>query len=334
MVKVSVILPVYGVAAYIERCVNSLLDQTLQELEFLFVDDHGPDDSVARLKAKIAGHPRESQFRILVPEHNLGAGMARNYAIPEAKGEYIAFVDSDDYIDSDMFERLYQAAKGVDICYSHAYKDYTDGHPTEILRNPMVADGSFDGEKKAYFLTHYVSLFWTFLYKREMVMKYDVRFSPDRSADDTYFETCALLVAQSVASVDAPFYHYLIRPGSVCSTKDSDKYLKRLATFERLVDYAKQKNVYEPNKAAFDFLYIKKGYLSTLMNYVMNSLEPKREVYEAIYQQMVRLIPDYAENSHLKHSLPHRILIFLFRHCPKLATPLLRQYIVKTHAVA
>lgn len=334
MIKVSVILPVYGVAEYIERCVDSLLAQTLEEVEYIFVDDHGPDDSIARLQKKIAGHIKESKFKVLVPEHNLGAGMARNYAIEQAQGEYIAFVDSDDYVEADMLERLYQVANGVDLVYSHAYKDYTDGTPTEILKNPIVETGIFAGEKKAYFLTHYVALFWTFLYKREMVIKHTIRFSPDRSADDTYFETCALLCAESIASVDAPFYHYLIRPGSVCTTKDSDKYKRRLATFERLVGYAKEHDVYMPNKEAFDFLYIKKGYLSTLMNYVMNALEPKREVYQEIYDQMIRLIPDYADNYYLKRAISHRILIGTFRYCPMLATVLLRQYIKITHAVA
>ena len=96
MTKVSVILPVYGVADYIEACTKSLLAQTLEDVEFLFVDDHGPDNSIAILQRTIEGHPRASQFRVLTPEHNLGAGMARNFGIPEAHGEYISFIDPDD----------------------------------------------------------------------------------------------------------------------------------------------------------------------------------------------------------------------------------------------
>ncbi|MBQ3949113.1 MAG: glycosyltransferase family 2 protein, partial [Bacteroidales bacterium] len=91
MIKVSVILPVYGVAEYIEKCAQSLLNQTLQEMEFIFVDDHGPDNSIELVQKMIADHPRKQQFVFLKPEHNLGAGMARTYAIPKAQGEYIAF---------------------------------------------------------------------------------------------------------------------------------------------------------------------------------------------------------------------------------------------------
>ena len=79
MIKVSVILPVYGVAEYIEACTKSLLAQTFDEVEFLFVDDHGPDDSMAILQRTIEGHPRAHQFRVLTPDHNQGAGMARNF---------------------------------------------------------------------------------------------------------------------------------------------------------------------------------------------------------------------------------------------------------------
>ena len=114
MIKVSVILPVYGVAEYIEACTRSLLAQTLEEVEFLFVDDHGPDDSIGILQRTIEGHPRAAQFRVLRPEHNLGAGMARNFGIPEAKGEYIAFIDPDDTVEPDMLEHAAAAAQTPD----------------------------------------------------------------------------------------------------------------------------------------------------------------------------------------------------------------------------
>ena len=118
--KVSVILPVYGVVKYIEKCTQSLLEQTLDDIEFIFVDDHGPDDSIEIAKRVISGHKRESQFIFLKPEHNMGAGMARNFAIPHATGEYLAFVDSDDWIEPTMFEELYNEAKkhdNADLCY-------------------------------------------------------------------------------------------------------------------------------------------------------------------------------------------------------------------------
>lgn len=332
MVKVSVILPVYGVTQYIEKCAQSLLDQTLQEMEFIFVDDHGPDNSIELVQKMIENHPRKEQFVFLKPEHNMGAGMARNYAIPYAKGEYIAFVDSDDWIEPTMFEELYNEAiakGGVDLCCGQASKDYLDGRPSEILKNPEVASGKLTREKRSYFLTHYVSLFWTFIYKKEMVEKHHIRYPESRSADDSYFVTSNLLLADSIAYVNKPFYHYLIRPGSVCSTKDSTKYQKRLATFTSLMSFLKEKGCYAGYKNEIDFIYIKKGYLSSVFNYVVNSTTPRKEVLNEIYSELLKEIPDYKKNPFYKSKKTLQILICCIRHCPNLAVKIIKNYATK-----
>lgn len=336
MIKVSVILPVYGVAEYIEKCTRSLLNQTLQEMEFLFVDDHGPDDSIDIVKRTIASHPRESQFRFLRPEHNLGAGMARNFAIPFAKGEYIAFVDSDDWIEPTMFEELYAEAKQqgwVELCCCEAAKDYLDGQPTEILRNPRVQAGEMTDDKRRYILSHYVSLFWTFLYKRDFLEQYHIRYPEERCADDSFFVSASLFTASSIAFVDKPFYHYLIRPGSVCTTKDSTKYQKRLIVFGKLLQFAKDNGVYDNFKNEVDYVYLKKGGLGSVFNYVSNSLEPRASVAQDILSEMSRQIPDYKRNPYYRRRMALRILVFLIRHCPHIAMPLIARYVKRTNQV-
>lgn len=336
MIKVSVILPVYGVAEYIEKCTQSLLEQTLQEMEFIYVDDHGPDNSIELVQKMIADHPRKSQFVFLKPEHNMGAGMARNFAIPHAKGEYVAFVDSDDWVEPTMFEELYNAAiaqGGVDLCYCQAAKDYLDGQPTEILRNPEIEPGTLTDEKRRFFLTHYVSLFWTFIYRREMLLATGIEYPETRSADDSYFVTSNLLLANSVARVDKPFYHYLIRPGSVCTTKDSTKYQKRLATFASLMKFLKDKGVYNDYKAEIDFIYLKKGYLTSVFNYVYNSLEPKKSTVAEIRAEMMRQVPDYGRNSYFRSKMSLRMLDWLLKCMPGLALKLIPVYIKRTNQV-
>ena len=337
MVKVSVILPVYGVAQYIVKCTESLLAQTLDDMEFIYVDDHGPDNSIELVKQTIAGHPREGQFRFLKPEHNMGAGMARNFAIPQAQGEYIAFVDGDDWVEPDMFEALYNEAKnnvspgtgqgGVDLCYCQAYMDYLDGKPTEILRNPEVEPGEFTPEKRRHFLTNYVSYFWTFIYRREQIVDNAIRYPEERSADDSYFMACNLFTAKSIARVDKPFYHYLIRPGSVVTTKNSTKYQKRLAVFGHLMDYAKSHGVYGEFKPEIDYLYLKKGCLSSVLNYINNASDPQRAVLEEIMDELDRQVPDYATNPYLRRSTAAKALVHLIRRCPRTALCVLPVYV-------
>lgn len=334
MVKVSVILPVYGVAQYIVKCTESLLAQTLDDMEFLYVDDHGPDNSIELVKQTIAGHPRENQFRFLKPEHNMGAGMARNFAIPQAQGEYIAFVDSDDWVEPTMFEELYNEAKrqnNVDLCYCQASKDFLDGQPSEILRNPEVEPGEFTHNKRVHFLSNYVSYFWTIIYRREQIEANAIRYPEERSADDSYFVACNLLTAKTIARVDKPFYHYLIRPGSVVTTKNNTKYQKRLAVFGHLMEYAKKHNVYNEYKAEIDYIYLKKGCFSSVLNYFYNTAEPKREVLAEIMAELDKQIPDYKANSYYRGHKALQAALWLVRKYPRLALKLFPIYVRKTN---
>ena len=336
MIKVSVILPVYGVADYIEACTKSLLAQTLEDVEFLFVDDHGPDDSIAILQRTIEGHPRANQFRVLTPEHNLGAGMARNFGIPEAKGEYISFIDPDDTVEPDMLEVLYNKAKATnaDICCCYMQKCFPNGSTGDMLMNPHVPEGTLTHDSRAFVLTHYVSLFASMIYRREMVVANDIRFPEDRAADDSYFVSCVWMKAASVAYVDRPLYHYLIRPGSVTTTLQSDKYKKRLAVFSKLMQYARTHGVYDEFKPELDYMYLKKGYLSSVANYIRNSSKPSPSTYREIHSELLRVIPDYSDNRYLKNNMVMRLLIWTLQHCPAVATVAMRWYIKKNNIIS
>lgn len=336
MIKVSVILPVYGVSAYVEKCTRSLLAQTLNDIEFIFVDDHTPDDSIEKIHQIVDCHEKKESFVFLKPKRNIGAGMARNYAMEYAKGEYIAFVDSDDTIDPTMFEDLYNEAQKnnkPDMCYCQAYKDYEDGQPTEILKNPIVESGNFTREKKSYFLQNYVSLFWTFIYKREFLQKHTIRYPEERSADDSFFVFCSLALAESIAHVDKPFYHYLIRPGSVTTSKVSDKYKKRLATFGKLLEFAKTKGIYNFYKNETDYIYIKKGYITSTFSYMYNTLVPEKVILNEILDELKDKIPDYEENPLVKKNCKVYILMFLLKHFPWFSLKILPPIVRKSNMV-
>lgn len=113
--KVSVIVPIYKVGEFISRCVVSLMKQTLSDVEFIFVDDATPDNSMEILQSVIDRYPdRKSQCRILHHEQNKGLPAARNTGLEVALGEYIFHCDSDDYVEKNMLEKLYDAAKKND----------------------------------------------------------------------------------------------------------------------------------------------------------------------------------------------------------------------------
>ena len=130
--KVSVIIPVYNVEQYIERCARSLFGQTLSEMEFIFVDDGTPDRSIDVLKLVLEDYPkRKEQTIILKNDTNRGQMQTRIRGQLSAKGEYLAAVDSDDWIESNAFENLYKRAKETDadavvFGYHREYKNKTE----------------------------------------------------------------------------------------------------------------------------------------------------------------------------------------------------------------
>ena len=111
--KVSVIVPIYGVEAYIERCAVSLFEQTLDDIEYIFVNDCTPDESMKILSHVLSRYPhRTDQVVIINQPKNMGAAKAREVGIKAAKGEYIIHCDSDDWVDKDMYFLMYQEAVG------------------------------------------------------------------------------------------------------------------------------------------------------------------------------------------------------------------------------
>ena len=112
MIKVSVIVPVYKVETFIERCIRSLMEQTLQDVEFVIVDDCSPDNSISIAQAVIQDYPgRKEQVKLIRHNVNQGLPAARNSGLTVASGEYVFHCDSDDFVEPAMLEQLYRAAK-------------------------------------------------------------------------------------------------------------------------------------------------------------------------------------------------------------------------------
>lgn len=151
--KVSIIVPVYNVEKYIDRCLNSLVNQTLKEIEIIIVNDNTPDNSM-KICEEYA--KRDNRIKIYNKEQNEGLGLTRNYGIKKANGEYIAFVDSDDYVDNDFYEKLYNKIikTNSDICFAE-YKRYTSKND-KIVSSKIPFET--DIEKTKYVLQDMLSL--------------------------------------------------------------------------------------------------------------------------------------------------------------------------------
>lgn len=330
MPKVTLIIPVYNAAPYIEACIASLMVQTMDEVEVILVDDHGTDHSMALAQAYVAHRKSHKQFRFLATPHNMGPGPARSVGIEAAQGEYIGFVDSDDVVTPDFCQQLYTAAKAHDADLAYCQAQLVRGGTARPLTNPVIASGAFSGACRRHFLTHYTTLFVSFLYRRSLLIEYGISFPSTRSAEDSYFLTCALLATRRIACVDKPMYHYLLHEESLSENRNPKRYLDKIKSFDLLMQFAHKHHLYEANKDELDYIYLKKGHLLGALTYIYNEDYPQVPTVCSMHKHLLEYVPEYKSNPYYRADLKSRLLHTLLRQCPRFAFKVLPYYIRKT----
>lgn len=248
MAKFSVIVPIFNVEQYLEECVRSIQAQTLKDLEIILVDDGSTDSS-----GSIADRLAKSDERIIViHRENGGLGPARNTGIGAASGEYVGFVDSDDWVDPDMYSTLYDALElsGADICYS-GIRTVRNGIAVETSRNAFgncVLSGknevfklrrSFYGDSISRTRDDGIPVSVCVSgYRRKMLLSNGVHFENVRS-EDILFNAKAAAHAESVVALNGVFYNYRQdRPTSITKAFKSSTLADFEQLFEKLVQYA------------------------------------------------------------------------------------------------
>ena len=267
--KVSIVLPVYNVVKYVRTCMDSLRVQTLLGIEVIFVDDWGTDDSINIIQDYISEYNLEKDWHIFKTPFNQGPALARNIGIREARGKYVAFVDADDWIESDMMQTLYLMAEknNAHIASSAAVKEYPDGSQSVML-NPYVGDGILTQRKRRYLLSRYVSNFTTMIFDREWLLQYDLCFPNAKSCEDSSFVGQCYLVAERITQINKPFYHYIIYPQSISHRKGvfrgKDKHKAIFAMFK----FAKIHNLYSSYWWVLWWVYLKKVVVLSIVDYI------------------------------------------------------------------
>ena len=251
--KISVIVPVYNSAAFLRPCVDSILAQTFSDLEILLIDDGSSDESPALCDAYAAQDPRV----ISVHQTNSGAAAARNHGLELATGTYIAFVDSDDYIDPDMYEKMMSinAEYNCDLVICDCFKEYVTGRE---LYTHELPSGYYDRErmKREYFpqllmtksVEYPVTISnWLLLIRREVIERQKIRYPEGiRFSEDLLFGAEVGYAANSLYYLKgyAP-YHYRQNPASVTHTAYRDKWPMLLDLHRRITKAFGEKNDFD-----------------------------------------------------------------------------------------
>lgn len=237
MPKVSIIVPIYNVEKYLDRCMQSLLNQTLKDIEIIMVDDGSPDNC-----PKMCDEYAKKDNRIkVVHKQNAGLGLARNSGLEVATGEYVAFVDSDDYVDVSMYKKLYEMAseRNTDAVFCGFRKEFSPNRFIECKEcndyieyaNNQIDDLILDfvaapPHSKAEYV-HDMSV-WHSIYKRSIIEENKIKFISEReyASEDIPFQIDFLKCCKKVAFIPDIFYIYCYNGGSLTKTFKLEKFDK------------------------------------------------------------------------------------------------------------
>lgn len=223
--KVSVILPVYNVEQYLNQCMDSIVGQTLKDIEIICVDDGSTDRSLEILKKY---ESKDDRVKIIC-QQNAGAGAARNNGLKIATGEYLSFLDSDDFFELDMLEKTYNKAKATKaeilVFRSDQYREdldkivpvsWTLREKTLPPYRPMNHRTFTDNVFKVF-----VGWAWDKLFDREFVLKYELQYQEQRTSNDMLFVFTALVLAKRIEILDEPLAHQRRNnPNSLSNTRE------------------------------------------------------------------------------------------------------------------
>ncbi len=219
-VKVSIVVPVYNTEKYLKQCLDSLVNQTLQEIQIIIVDDGSTDSSPEIIAKYQSAHPEKI---LAIRKENGGQGMARNLALEYCVGEYVGFLDSDDYAKPNMFEEMYTAAKKKNADYVAC------GYTTFAMKNEQetIIDSYKKGavyyEREGLLLFHAEVAPWLHLYKNSLIKEKGVRFPEGVIHEDTAFYANCIPYIHSVAQVEKSLVMHRKHEQSTVGKMSGDK---------------------------------------------------------------------------------------------------------------
>lgn len=225
MPKVSIIIPVYGVEKYIERCARSLFEQTLDDIEYLFIDDCTPDKSVEILKHVLEEYPqRKNQVVIHRMEQNSGQAKVREWGMRNATGEYVIHCDSDDWVDIHMYEKMYK--KSVSADYDIVVCDYYESDGTSQIINKEYIPDKVEETMSSILLKKTHSVLWNKLVKKS-IYNNKIIYPLANNAEDYALLVQLAYHSKSFGYVNEPLYFYYYNTSSLTKVMTNENLINR-----------------------------------------------------------------------------------------------------------
>lgn len=299
-IKISVIVPAYNAEKFLPKCIKSLRAQTLRDIEIICINDCSKDSTKELLDAYAKEDPRIKPIHF---EKNQGQSSARNAGIKAAVGDFISFVDSDDYIKEDMLEKLYNKAINTDsdMVISNLYLDFEDTGEKQIFRDNRYyafLSGQVFNATEQQPLISCIGV-WDRIYKRELITDNNLLFPVGLVYEDHLFCIQSLVLAKKISVVNEPLYYYRKNAGGSITDneKKNDHYkFNFLEISRRIKSFLKEQKVYE----VFQKEYLKYHFFYAMVHqhYITD-----RKKFEQFFNEMRELTTesDYKILNEIEH---------------------------------
>lgn len=290
----SLIVPVYRVEDYLSKCIDSVLAQKCRDFELLLIDDGSPDGCGAICDRYAAQYP---QFIRAVHQPNGGAGAARNRGIALAKGEYLLFVDGDDYLSDDLLSDLQKTidATHADLCLFGAEVE-RDGKKVGELHE-LVPPNKICNAEDAPELFFGVMAPWNRAYRRTLFTENGIEFATKVWYEDIRVVTKILAVARTAVRLPRTYYHYLQREGSAMNNKNVRRNAEILAAFDDIREWFAAHDLSERYSQELTFLAVQHLLLAATVRVLL--IDRKNPLVGEFRDYMETHFPDYRSNRYL-----------------------------------
>ncbi len=303
--KVSVIVPVYNVQEYLPKCIESLLNQTLKEIQLILVNDASTDDSFEIMRAYKERYPdRITIVNLLV---NQRQGGARNEGIKVAQGDWIGFVDSDDYVEETTFEKLYSLAvqtNADNVICGHNIVDTEGGILSSVTlseKTMQLHNCDLTNADRDYLIGAYLGGgVWNRLWKKQIILNSEVVFPVGKRYEDNYFMTCTIPYLTKIAFVRECLYNYRQTPGSTVLARNSTHHLDKIEMEERIQDVFIEKGMYEQYKTGLEYLCIRRYFFNFYYLYTSRFDKIDWSIIYKVKKSLKVRFPNWKKNIYLK----------------------------------
>ena len=293
-VLVSIIVPVYNVRDYIEKCLETLVNQTLKNIEIIVVNDGSPDDSQVIIDKYVKKYPKLIKSYI---KENGGLSDARNYGMKKANGDYIAFVDSDDYVDNTMYQKLYE--KAVSGNYDLVVCDLNYIYPDSVKPGFSNIDRDITSKNqiKRIMTTIYPTA-WNKLYKRDLLD--NIAFKKGVWWEDVEFIYRLFPSINSIGVVKENLYQYVQRGGAITSTFN-DKVYDYIDNWNGIIEFYKKNNFFDEYKQELEYSYVRYLYATMIKGLLKWKNKEKYDIgVERAIANVQEQFPNYKKNKYIK----------------------------------